>query len=48
MKEFVARDAREIRFNTVELPDADLMRKEVTVNTEMLEDSASNPPKVYR
>lgn len=47
MKEFVARNAREIRVNTVEMPDAGLMRKEVTINTEMLEESASNPTKVY-
>lgn len=48
MKEFVARNAREIRLNTVEIPDAVSMRKEVTINTEMLEESASNPTKVYR
>lgn len=48
MKEFVARNAREIRINTVEIPDAVLMRKEVTINTETLEESASNPTKVYR
>lgn len=47
MKEFVARNAREIRVNTVEVPDAGLMRKEVTINTELLEESASNPTKVY-
>lgn len=48
MKEFVARNAREIRVNAVEIPDANLMRKEVTINTEALEESASNPTKVYR
>lgn len=48
MKEFVARNAREIRINTVEIPDASLMRKDITINTEMLEESASNPTKVYR
>lgn len=48
MKEFVARNAREIRLNTVEIPDAVSMRKEVTINTEMLEESAINPTKVYR
>lgn len=48
MKEFVARNAREISLNTVEIPDAVLMRKEVTINTEMLEESATNPTKVYR
>lgn len=48
MKEFVARNAREIRINTVEIPDAALMRKEVTINTETLEESAGNPTKVYR
>lgn len=48
MKEFVARNAREIRINTVEIPDAVFMRKEVAINTEMLEESASNPTKVYR
>lgn len=48
MKEFVARNAREIRLNTVEIPDAVSMRKEVMINTEMLEESAINPTKVYR
>lgn len=48
MKEFVARNAREIRVNTVEIPDAVLMRKEVTINTDMLDESASNPTKAYR
>ena len=48
MKEFVARNTREIRVNIVEIPAAILMRQEVMINMEMLEVSARNPKKVYR